>query len=250
MTRLEHEAEFHDQAFTEGTRAAASKFYAVSIASRRYYRDLIVRDVAGRDVLEYGCGRGSAAFEIARAGGRVIGIDISTVGIAQATTRAEAEGVEARFERMDAEHLSFADARFDLIVGSGILHHLDMARAFAEVARVLRPGGRAIFYEPLGHNPAINWYRRHTPDMRTADEHPLVMGDLDAAARWFEVRTRYHHLTSLALVPLRRTRLFRPLYAVTETIDRLLFLMPLRRWAWCAVIELRPFSGRHAYPIS
>src|SRR3546814_4334755 len=44
-------------------------------------------------------------------------------------------------------------------------------------SRVLRPGGRAVFIEPLGLNPAIELYRRFTPSARTPDEHPLLRRD-------------------------------------------------------------------------
>jgi hypothetical protein len=48
----------------------------------------------------------------------------------------------------------------------------DLSLACSEIARVLRPGGPAIFVEPLGHNPLINAYRKRTPALRTVDEHP------------------------------------------------------------------------------
>lgn len=242
--RLESEAAFHDEAFATGVRAPAHKFYAVTSNSRMRYRDLILKDVRGKRVLEYGCGPGSSAFEIARRGGRVVGIDISRVGLDLAAKRAKAEGVSDRteFMLMNAEELSFADASFDLIVGTGILHHLDLEKSYAELARVLKPGGVAVFSEPLGHNPLINWYRRRTPHLRTSDEHPLLMSDLMLAKRRFaSVNVSFHHLTSLTVVPFRSTPLFRPLYALTEGLDRILWsiIPPLRSWAWCAVLEIR-----------
>jgi hypothetical protein len=55
------------------------------------------------------------------------------------------------------------------------------------------------------------------------------------------VEVSFYHLFSLAIVPLRSTPLFKPLYALTEGIDRVVMTIipPLRAWAWCAVIELR-----------
>ena len=62
-------------------------------------------------------------------------------------------------------------------------------RGAREIARTLKPGGTALFIEPLGHNPAHQLYRRMTPSMRTADEHPLLQSDLASARRHFgEVR--------------------------------------------------------------
>ena len=77
------------------------------------------------------------------------------------------------------------DDSFDLVCGSGILHHLDLPAAMRELARVLRPSGRAVFMEPLGHNPAINAFRNRTPELRTPDEHPLLGKDLKLCRRYF-----------------------------------------------------------------
>src|SRR3546814_19128134 len=83
-------------------------------------------------------------------------------------------GLHATFSVDNAEQTSFPDASFDRIGGSGILHHLDLDRAYAEIARLLKPGGRAVFLEPLGHNPLLTAYRDRTPRMRTEDKnHPL-----------------------------------------------------------------------------
>jgi SAM-dependent methyltransferase len=59
---------------------------------------------------------------------------------------AERLGLTVRTARADAESLPFPDASFDLVLGHAVLHHLpDLARAFAEFHRVLRPGGRIAF---------------------------------------------------------------------------------------------------------
>jgi SAM-dependent methyltransferase len=241
-SRLEREAAFHDRAFAGRTRAAAGKFYAVTAASKGLYRELILRDCAGKAVLEYGCGTGSCAFELAAAGARVAGIDISPEGIAQARARAQAEGVSGRLrlEVMDAEALEFPAGSFDLVCGSGILHHLDLERALAELCRVLRPGGRAVFFEPLGHNPLIALYRRFTPAMRSADERPLRWGELHLIARRFaRAEFRCFHLASLLAVPFRKLPGFGALLGALEALDRLLFRVPfLRKQAWIAVMEL------------
>lgn len=240
--RLEREAAFHDRAFAKHTRAAAGKFYAVTASSKGLYRQRILQGCEGRQVLEYGCGTGSHAFELAARGARVTGIDISPEGIAQARGRAAAEGLEERLrlQVMDAEALEFPAGCFDLVCGSGILHHLDLERAAAELCRVLKPGGRAVFFEPLGHNPLIALYRRLTPRMRSADEHPLRWGELEQLAGHF-ARARFHcfHLCSLLAVPCRRLPGFSLLLSALEAFDRLLFRLPfLRKQAWIVVLEL------------
>jgi ubiquinone/menaquinone biosynthesis C-methylase UbiE len=64
---------------------------------------------------------------------------------------------------MNAEATTFPDNSFDLICGSSILHHLNLDKACAEIRRILRPDGGAVFIEPLGHNPLINMFRKLTP---------------------------------------------------------------------------------------
>jgi SAM-dependent methyltransferase len=160
---------------------------------------------------------------------------------------------------MNAESLDFEADSFDLICGTAILHHLDLNRALAELARTLRPGGMALFMEPLGHNPVINLYRHLTPHMRTIDEHPLLMRDLQLARRYFHgVRPHFFSLQSLMAVPFRRRRFFRRLLTALETADAALFrLLPFaRRYAWQVVLILeRPIKattpgGRRQEPVS
>ena len=241
-SRLLREAEFHDKAFTEKTRAAAGKFYAVAASAKQRYRDLVRTDCAGRDVLEYGCGTGSCAFDLARDGADVVGIDISPAGIDLAERRAEEEALSERlsFRCMNAESLEFPDRHFDLICGSGILHHLELERALAQLRRVLKKNGRAVFFEPLGHNPLVNLFRRLTPGMRSADEHPLLIDDLRLLAAGFE-NAEFHFFTlcSLLAIPFRSLPGFGPLLNILETIDRALFAIPFfRKQAWIVVIQL------------
>ena len=241
--RLAREQAFHDQAFAEGTRSRVGRFYAVARSSQAFYERELERRCEGAAVLEYGCGQGSSAYALATAGARsVLGINLSPVAITQARERAEREGVadSTRFEVMDAEHLDVPDDAFDLCCGTAILHHLDLDRAFAEIARALTPRGSAVFYEPLGHNPAINLYRRVTPDLRTDDEHPLHLADLEAASRYFgRVERRYFHLTALAASGIYGQPGFEPALRVLERADRALFrLVPaFTRWAWIVVLS-------------
>jgi SAM-dependent methyltransferase len=244
--RYERERAFHDDRYQhDADRARAEKFYEAGDASGERYRELLDTIPTGARVLEYGCGTGSAAFDLATRGVEVLGIDISPVAIKAAEATAEERGVttHATFQEMNAEHLAVPDGSFDVVCGSGVLHHLDLDRAFDEVARVLRPGGWAVFVEPLGHNPLINAYRRRTPEMRTPDEHPLRVQDFDAARRRFgTVDVDYFNLLTIATVPLRRFRFQPALHARLHRVDQWLFARApsLARQAWVAVIQLRP----------
>jgi len=242
-SRQQRERDFHNETFADGKRARAAKFYAIHRASQSAYERHIHERPERKNVLEYGCGSGSAAFDLAAAGARVTGIDISDVAIDMATRRSADLGLgdRMRFLVMDAEQLDFDDASFDLVCGSAILHHLDLRRAYAEIARVLRPGGYGVFVEALGHNPLINLYRRVTPELRTVDEHPLRVSDLELAKRYFsDASFAYFHLTSLVALPLRRQRAFPAVASALERADQALFsgIPYLRRYAWMAVLRL------------
>ena len=216
------------------------KFYAVARASDRHYLHQLDMIPDGSSVLEYGCGEGSQSLRLAHRCD-VTGIDISPVGVEHARDEANRRGLtSATFAVMDAESLTFPDATFDAVCGSGILHHLDLRRSFGEVARVLKQGGVAIFTEPLGHNPLINAYRDRTPQYRTPDEHPLLMRDLALARQYFSsVECEYFSLSTLAAVPLHSTRVFASALRAGEIVDKTLFkvIPPARRLAWTVVIR-------------
>jgi hypothetical protein len=111
-----------------------------------------------------------------------------------------------------------------------------------EVSRVLREDGEAVFYEPLGHNPLINLYRRRTPDLRSEDEHPLTMADLDSLRTRFDtVELEFFALLSLAATPIAGTKVGRVVRRVLEQVDAAIFRLvpPARSWAWIVVIRLR-----------
>lgn len=244
----EHERQFHNRSFASDLRVPTARFYAITEGSQRLFSDLVVQRGAGRCVLEYGCGHYGYAYRLAEADARVTAIDISDVAIDIGRETAARNGLADRiqFERMNGEAMDFADGSFDLVVGAGILHHLDLRRALAEIGRVLRPHGSALFMEPLGHNPAINAYRRRTPELRTRDEHPLLVRDLKLCREYFgAVKVRYFHLAALAGVAVHGTRAFAPAMRVLHAVDRVLLgvVPPLRRHAWVTILELeRPLA--------
>ena len=250
--RLQREAQFFNHVFAANTRArGASKFYTVARAARRHFRALIDENCKGQRVLEYGCGKGKHAFILASRGADVVGIDISVEGIRQATAQARTEGLEDKltFEVMNAEALEFPDDHFDIVCGDSILHHLNLDSACHELVRVLKPEGRAVFREPLGHNLLINLYRKLTPRMRTEDEHPLLARDIETLAGYFqEAHIHYYALCTLMAVPFRALPGFKMLLAVLEWLDGILLRLPfVKRQAWQVVVQLdRPLIYRAA----
>lgn len=239
--RYEREIAFHDDRYADETRLKAKKYYRIDGGGQRY-RDIVgSASSPGLDVLEYGCGTGSLAFDLAASGCSVTGIDISPVAIAAAEEAAADRGVSTRFMVMNAEALEFDVSSFDLVCGSGILHHLDFDVALPEIARVLRPGGCAVFMEPLGTNPLINAYRRLTPSMRTPDEHPLVPGDFRRFGLHFDqVSVEYFNFLAVGAVPLERVGIASSVIPWFHRMDQRLFAASAtaRKLAWVAVISL------------
>ncbi|HEY0721192.1 MAG TPA: class I SAM-dependent methyltransferase [Gammaproteobacteria bacterium] len=97
----------------------------------------------GTRMLDVACGAGQLAIPAARTGVKVTGVDIATNWIEQARARAQAEGLDVRFEEGDAEMLPFGDGEFDWVLSLiGAMFAPRPERVAAELVRVCRPGGR------------------------------------------------------------------------------------------------------------
>ena len=102
------------------------------------------------DALEIGSGTGYFSLNLMQEGviGNLVASDVSTGMLGSLSTTAAALGLSDRVQtrQADAEELPFADASFDLVLGHAVLHHVpDLATAFKEFNRVLRPGGAIVF---------------------------------------------------------------------------------------------------------
>ncbi len=107
----------------------------------------------GMSVLELGCGTGYFTRELARSGAQIVAIDVSPELLEIARVNCSVPNV--RYEIQNAYDLSYPDAVFDTVVGSSVLHHLEIEAALREIYRVLKPGGRIFFTEPNMLNPQI-----------------------------------------------------------------------------------------------
>jgi len=238
--RIAREREFHNEIFSQKTREVTNKFYSIFYLIEEKYVAKLTANCSGKNILEYGCGEGSSAYLLAQNGGIVSGIDISDYAILQAQQKADSLNISIEFMNMNAEELSFPEKSFDLICGSGIIHHLDIEKAYSEISRVLKNDGKAVFMEPLGHNFLINWYRKKTPSLRTEDEHPLLKSDLMLLTDYFEkTQIGFYFFSSLAAIFFRKTFIFKPMLRTLHAFDHFLFwLMPFLRWqAWFVLIE-------------
>lgn len=238
--RLKNEQAFHDHRFGgEDVREKVGKFYAANKLLDDRYGELIASLCKGKKMLEYGCGSGGGSSEWIELGAELTGIDISPEGIKVAQETIASMGYKAEFYVMNAEDLKFEDNRFDIIIGSAIVHHLILDTAYKELARVLQKDGHMVLSEPLGHNPFINLYRNLTPSMRTVDEHPLLMKDLDLLKKYFhQVEIEYFSLTTIFAVPFRNMSIYNTATNFFGSLDKLIFKIPfMRKFAWYVIIH-------------
>lgn len=204
-----------------------------------YVDEIIARKAPGGVVLDYGCFTGDLYQQLApHQPLRIVGIDISTQGIETARARF---GSGAEYLVMDAHRTSFADATFDLVVGRSILHHLDWEVAIREVSRILKPGGVAVFTEPLGGNPAAKLIRKLTPKARTKDERPVEREQILFADRVIgSGQHRFGNLISVPLAMATSLLLKSPenlILKAADPIDRLIARTPMKYWMRQAVLS-------------
>jgi SAM-dependent methyltransferase len=194
----------------------------------------------GLRVLEAGCGAGDITLELLRRGAHVTALDLSPelVEITRARIERWAPEGSADVRVAPLEATGLDDGSFDRACGKWILHHTDVVATGRELARVLAPGGRAVFFENHDRNPVLRFARRHLMTLPgvdrvgTLDERPMSEEDFDALRREFaDVEFAYPsiYLFELMSRQLLRHRFVRQLAA-------------LDTWLWWRVPRLRPYG--------
>lgn len=133
-------------------KSAGSKRYFYEIERKRYgiyYRYL--PEVAefnqhiGDKVLEVGCGIGTDLMQYAKAGAKVVGVDLTPEAIKVTKDRFKKMNLAGRFLVADAEKLPFKSKTFDFVFSFGVIHHTpNPEKAIREIYRVLKPSGKAV----------------------------------------------------------------------------------------------------------
>ena len=200
--RRHNESEFHDRwaAEIDPTDTLVDETFTSITAVENQHILAQFGDVRGKRVLDYGCGAAEGGVFLAKQGARVVGIDVSAGMLAAAQRLATRHGVEIETRQVTSDLIPAGDQEFDLIYGNGVLHHVSLPVAIPELARVMKPGGKGCFIEPLPYNPVINVYRRIAREVRTPDEKPLTFGDIERFRGSFgEVSHQEFWLTTLSV---------------------------------------------------
>jgi SAM-dependent methyltransferase len=158
----------------------------------REVSDRIVRQVGirpGEDVLDVACGNGNTTIPAAQAGGRVTGVDLTPELLQAGRVAAAAAGVQIDWREGDAEALPFEDAQFDVVLSSfGCMFAPRHEVVAAEIARVLRPGGRLglCAWTPEGTiGRFFELMSKHLPPPPAFASPPPRWGDPDHVRRLF-----------------------------------------------------------------
>ncbi|MGD0265462.1 MAG: class I SAM-dependent methyltransferase, partial [Candidatus Methylomirabilota bacterium] len=173
-------------------------------------------EVAGRLVLDVGCGMGRFADVVSRWGGKVVGIDMS---LAVEAAHANLGGREdVRILQADLFHLPFRPGTFDIVYSLGVLHHTpDCEKAFRQLVPFVRPGGRLCVwvYGTMGPwEPFSRLYRRVTVRMPKRLLHALC----HLAIPWYHV-CRLPVIGALLWTILPISRHPNPDWRVLDTFD-------------------------------
>jgi len=140
----------------QGWRYDLMEWFHDTFSLRGKFRELrqrtanLARIQPGEQVLDVGCGTGTLAMEVARRvgrAGRVAGVDPGTEQIARARAKAARRHVPIEFQIGVIEQLPFPDQTFDVVLSTLMMHHLPAPlkrQGLAEIARVLKPGGRLV----------------------------------------------------------------------------------------------------------
>jgi len=244
QARLADEARFADQAYARYAHSLLlNQVFFKKYAEPqhdwdwRQYGAKLLGSVKDCRVLDYGCGQGEEATYLAKMGAQVTAIDISPVGIELTTERAKLNGVGDRVNAMlmRCDPTEFPSESFDVIHGFGILHHIGLQIGLMEIKRLLRPGGRGLFFEHMGNSKMIERLRPREKDY-TKGERPVTWKEIQEMRLEFSrlVARPFHIVSRLR----KRVRLLnRP--AVKRVDQAVLSALPfMRHFASGVVIYL------------
>ena len=233
------EKNFHDNLHKGEGKRFENRFYKALGNMFTDFDQEVQNDCQNKNILDYGCGVGLNTEKYLKySPKKILGVDISEISLQKARKRLKInEHQNVEFKQDNCENLSLANDSFELIYGTGVLHHLKLDLAVKEIARVLKKDGKIIFVEPLGTNPIINLYRWMTPKARSHDEHPFKDKDFSFMKNHFkDLKIKYYGFLTLIFYPFYSNTSSR-FFNLLSNMDQFLFKSRfLRKFAWSALI--------------
>ena len=233
------EKEFHNKLQSNKKGRFENIFYRALFKMFEDFNEYISNKAKNNIVLDYGCGIGSITEKIAKSQPqKIFGIDISDVSINKARNNSKDLNLNINYSVDNCESTNFNNEAFDLVYGSGILHHLELKVAAKEINRILKKNGEMVFLEPLGTNLFINLYRKITPNSRSVDEHPLVDEDFKYLNSLFDsVRINYYGFFTLVFFLFYKDPKNSWIYKFSYKLDNFIFKINfLKKLAWSVMI--------------
>jgi len=138
--------------------------------------------IEGREILDLGCGQGYWAVYLAALGARVTASDISRTNVDITRLHAEVNGLDVSTIVGDCSELDLPAGRYDIIIGTALIHHLTVVqeeRLYRSVLRALKPGGLVVFMESIQNSLLLEFLRELVPIRDPVDPRPSRL-----SSRW------------------------------------------------------------------
>jgi SAM-dependent methyltransferase len=233
------EKEFHNKLQSKSEVRFENIFYKALYNMYEDFSTYTSEKAKNKIVLDYGCGVGSITQKVATLNpSKLFGIDISEVSINKAIEDAKKLNLKIDYSVDNCEKTKFEAETFDLVFGSGILHHLNLEKSVSEINRVLKNNGEMVFLEPLGTNPLINFYRKLTPKSRSVDEHPFLKKDFNFINSLFkQVTIKYYGFFTLVFFLFYRNPKKSIIFKMVSKLDNYFFKIKFfKNFAWSVII--------------
>jgi len=233
------EKKFHNKLQSKSKGRFENIFYKALYSMYEDFNAYTSQKSKNKIVLDYGCGIGSVTQKIATLKpSKLFGIDISEISISKAIENAKNLNLQINYSVDNCEETRFKAETFDLVFGSGILHHLDLEKSLVEINRILKKGGEMVFLEPLGANPLINFYRKLTPKSRSEDEHPFLKKDFNFINSLFkQVTVKYYGFFTLIFFLFYKNPQKSSVFKIISKLDYYFFKIKyFKSLAWSVLI--------------
>lgn len=181
-------------------------------------------------ICDFGCGSGEMACRLGLLGYRVTGIDVSPDLIEVARERAVLEGVSDRvhFIVADAAAAPVTEGVFDAVLAMSVVHHMPVQEALDALERLLCPGGRIAFLEPVAYSRILQWLRNKTPVEKdvSPDERQLSADEIHLIKNRFIIEEKRHFYLTARLRRVLPNSWFHQIERVFSWLDQCLLLIP------------------------